>query len=147
MSVTTVGYGDHATLSDSSKLALSAFLVIGVGFVGAGIGIIGEALLDKVDGDNTVSTTFVRFGIRWTPAKKKLGFSALTFLFVLTFGVVGFMLIEPLTVDPVTNETSGYTFVDAYWSAVVTARFFLAERAAPTNLCDPSRRHRPRSPV
>ena len=72
-----------------------------------------------MDGDNEIEV-HVRFGVRWTPARKKLGFSGVSFLFVLLFGIVGFMVLEPATIDPVTNETSGYTLIDAYWSAIVT---------------------------
>ncbi len=133
VTLSTVGYGDLAPESQGGKIFVTLYVMMGIGLIAAALGIVGEYVMDKLDGDEDV---VVSPDVFWTPAKKKLAFSGLSILLLFVLGVVFLMTMEDLNVvdaiylSTVTLTTVGYgdhapetpegQFVAALWIGVGT---------------------------
>lgn len=125
VTITTVGYGDTNTEydedgSDRDMIFTSFFVLLGVGLVGAALGVVLAYVLDKEDelaaslaedeldeAERARETTEVFLGLRLRPAHAKVMLSTVVIFGLLLLGMVSFKYLE---------NTS---FCEAfYWTAV-----------------------------
>lgn len=108
VTLTTVGYGDLPIESDSEKLVTIFFVFIGVGLIGAALGIVAGVVMDKADSMEQV------FDGRIGQMGANLIVSLILIVVMLGIGAGAFLaLVEDDNGDP-------YSFLDAVYFASVT---------------------------
>lgn len=125
VTLTTVGYGDLHPTTYAGRIYCAIYIIIGVAMITVALGIVGEYVMDKLDGDEEAYRNFdpKKF---WAGARCKLLFSFASISLVVVVGVVFFIFAPPGSFKLLaSNSTSGSpygneNFADALYFVVVT---------------------------
>ena len=125
VTLTTVGYGDLQPVTYVGRIYCAIYVIVGVVMITLALGVVGEYVMDKLDGDDEAYRNYdpKKF---WAGARWKLLFSFVSILVVLVVGILFFIFAPSGSFKFLSsNSTTGSIYgnenlADAFYFVVVT---------------------------